>query len=126
MTEIPLLRPYWYIGCASMRLGRRPLAARILDQPLVLFRDEHGTPHALEDRCCHRGAPLSEGSVERGRLACSYHGWRYDGGGQVVEIPSLREDQRIPAGCSVKSYPCVERDAYVWVWMGDGEPAPPP
>ena len=33
---------------------------------------------ALQDECPHQGAPLSEGSIEDGRVVCSWHGWSFD------------------------------------------------
>ena len=33
---------------------------------------------ALNDGCPHQGAPLSEGSIEDGRIVCSWHGWSFD------------------------------------------------
>jgi phenylpropionate dioxygenase-like ring-hydroxylating dioxygenase large terminal subunit len=121
-----MLREYWYIACAASRLSGEPLAAAVLDRELVLFRDREGVPHALLDRCCHRGVRLSLGVVQDGTLACGYHGWRYDGAGRCVEIPSLTAERRIPEGVGVGSFPCVEQDSYVWVWLGSGAPTPPP
>jgi phenylpropionate dioxygenase-like ring-hydroxylating dioxygenase large terminal subunit len=112
-----MLYNFWYIACAASRLGSKPRATRVLDQELVLFRDDAGKPHALLNRCCHRGVQLSLGKVVDGAIACRYHGWRYDGSGRCIHIPSLTADGRIPKGAEVPSYPCVEQDGYVWVWM---------
>lgn len=32
---------------------------------------------AFEDRCPHRGHPLSEGACENGVLRCALHGWEF-------------------------------------------------
>jgi phenylpropionate dioxygenase-like ring-hydroxylating dioxygenase large terminal subunit len=121
-----LPRDDWYIACASSRLGRRrPVAARVLDRDLALFRDERGRAHALLDRCCHRGVRLSLGRVEGGRLACGYHGWRFDGDGRCTHIPSLVDARRIPDRCGVPSVPCAEHDGYVWTWAGEPHDTPP-
>jgi nitrite reductase/ring-hydroxylating ferredoxin subunit len=119
-----MLRNHWYIACASSRLESTPRAAKVCDDELVLFRDAQGAPHALLDRCCHRGVRLSRGRVCGGKIACGYHGWQYDGSGQCVHIPALLEGKRIPRGFVVPSFPCVEQDAYIWVWIGDGPPSP--
>jgi phenylpropionate dioxygenase-like ring-hydroxylating dioxygenase large terminal subunit len=120
-----MLLNHWYIACPAIRLPRgKPVAARVLDRDLVVFRDAGGAARALVDRCPHRGVPLSLGRVHDGTLACGYHGWRFDGAGACVHIPSLTEGQRIPAGCDVPTLACVERDGYVWVWMGEGAPVP--
>src|SRR6218665_1246595 len=78
---------------------------------------------ALEDRCCHRGVQLSLGSITAaGSLACRYHGWEYDGGDRCVHVPSLCTRTPVPEGFRVRSYPCIEQEHYVWVWMREGPP----
>lgn len=39
---------------------------------LALF-NHGGTFYAIDDSCPHRGAPLSEGYVQGGRVLCSWH-----------------------------------------------------
>lgn len=119
-----MLRNGWYPACASSRLAARPVASRVLDQDIVLFRDEAGVAHALLDRCCHRGVKLSLGKCTRGCVACPYHGWEYEGGGSCVHVPSLAAGQEIPKSFAVRSFPCNEQDSYVWVWMGGSAPYP--
>ena len=47
----------------------------ILGRDVVLWKDAEGRWRAVEDRCAHRLAALSLGSVkEDGTLACRYHG----------------------------------------------------
>jgi phenylpropionate dioxygenase-like ring-hydroxylating dioxygenase large terminal subunit len=124
-----MLRHYWYIACASSRLRAAPRAVRVLDADLVLFRDGDGAPMAVRDRCCHRGARLSLGRVVDGSLACRYHGWRYDGSGRCIHIPSLTTGEAIPDGACVEGYRCHEQQGYIWVWMGKSAEArdlPPP
>jgi phenylpropionate dioxygenase-like ring-hydroxylating dioxygenase large terminal subunit len=123
-----MIHNHWYIGCASSQLDTKPVAATILDRQVVLFRDDTAAPHALLDRCVHRGVRLSLGTIANGGLACGYHGWRFDGAGQCVHIPSLVQGQRIAKGCQVPPFPTREQDGYVWVWIGDRDPgdAPPP
>ena len=59
-----LLRNSWYIAAWADELGRdKPLARRICNVPVVLFRDVGGKAAALADRCCHRAAPLHLGNV---------------------------------------------------------------
>jgi phenylpropionate dioxygenase-like ring-hydroxylating dioxygenase large terminal subunit len=120
------IRNQWYVASASSRLGKKPRATRVLDLDLVLFRDRDGSARALLDRCAHRGVKLSLGRMTEGSLACAYHGWRFDGTGACVHIPSLVRGQRIAAGCTVPAFRTLEQDGYVWIWVGDSEPAPAP
>ena len=56
------LRNTWYVAGWDEELGGdKLLSRRILDEPLVHFRDGRGVPQALTDRCPHRFAPLSLG-----------------------------------------------------------------
>src|SRR5690606_18211680 len=87
-----------------------------LNEPVVLFRREDGTPVALEDRCCHRHAPLSLGKVVGDNLQCGYHGLTFGPSGECVDVPT---QDRIPPGAGVRAFPAVERWKWVWVWMGD-------
>lgn len=113
------MRNQWYVAALAADLKRKPLPATILGERIVLFRDETGTARALADRCPHRNVQLSLGKVEDGRLHCAYHGWQFDGQGQCVGIPSLCAGDRIPKGSQVPSYPLVEQDGYLWVFMGE-------
>jgi len=45
------LRDAWYVAAWADEIGQAPLARRILDEPIVLFRSIEGTIAALADRC---------------------------------------------------------------------------
>jgi len=79
----------WHPVAALEALGAAPLAVRLLEHDLVLWRDGSNDVHAWVDRCPHRGTRLSMGHVSRGRLECAYHGWQFEPGGHCVEIPAL-------------------------------------
>ena len=110
------LRNAWYVAAWAHELTHAPLARKIMNDDIVLYRKSDGGPAALEDRCCHRHLPLSFGKVEGDDLRCGYHGLRFDASGACVEIPGQKE---IPAQARVQTYPVVERWKWVWIWMGD-------
>ena len=58
MEKPVFVRNAWYIAAESRELGTQPLGRLLLEEPVVLYRRSDGTPVALEDRCCHRRAPL--------------------------------------------------------------------
>jgi phenylpropionate dioxygenase-like ring-hydroxylating dioxygenase large terminal subunit len=93
------------------------LVARVfLNEPIVLFRTPDGRPVALEDRCCHRAAPLSLGKLVGEHLQCGYHGLKFDSLGRCVETPGQKA---IPPGAFVRSYVICEKWSVAWIWMGD-------
>src|SRR5690625_4728689 len=57
----PFVRRAWYCAAWADELSENLLARRILDEPLVMFRDEDGKPHAISDICPHKFAPLHLG-----------------------------------------------------------------
>jgi len=116
------LRNAWYIAAWADEVTDTPVARRICDEPLVLFRDGSGMAAALADRCCHRSAPLSMGTVVAEGIQCGYHGLVIDGAGHCVRVPG---QARIPAEARVRCYPLVEKDQFLWVWMGDPAQADP-
>ena len=109
----------WYVACESAQLTGEPRGQRMLGQPVVLFRASDGTAHCLADTCIHRGGSLCRGKLVDGTIRCPYHGWRFDGAGRCVEIPSLSPETQVPARARVDSYPVREQWGWVWVFLGD-------
>ena len=116
------LRNQWYCAAFGHELKDKPLARSFLGEPVVIYRKADGAPAALEDRCCHRRAPLSEGRVEGDNLRCGYHGFLYEPSGTAIWAPG---QDRLPPGARVRSYPIVEKHGWIWIWMGDPALADP-
>jgi len=111
------IRNAWYVAAWSHEVtGDGLLARTIANEPLVLYRTGAGSVVAMEDRCCHRLAPLSMGRREGDDLRCMYHGMKFGPDGRCNEIPG---QAMIPAKAVVRDYPVVERGSWVWVWMGE-------
>ncbi len=115
-AERPWPRNAWYHAAWSHEVQAKPLARTICNEEIVLFRDKDGRASTLEDRCCHRATPLRLGEVTDKGLACGYHGLVFDGTGKCVFIPG---QDIISSSTKVKSFPTVERQKIVWIWMGD-------
>ncbi len=116
----PLLG-FWYPAmlAAAVRPGKMR-AQVLLGLPLLICRDSRGRLAALRDICPHRGMPLSFGHFDGTRLECCYHGWQFDMEGRCRHIPALVEGSPIqPDKIGVTTYPCEERDGYVWVYLPD-------
>ena len=106
----------WYAALPSSSVGRDLVALRAVGLPVVLFRTGAGSVVALEDRCAHRAYPLSAGTLVGDEVVCGLCGFRYDTDGQCVGVPS---QPNVPFGAKVASYPMVESDGIVWVWLGE-------
>src|SRR6266705_987500 len=110
------LRNSWYVAAWNHELiDGRKLARTILERPVVMYRGATGKVVALDDRCCHRAAPLSMGRIEGDDIRCMYHGMKFEPGGKCIQIPG---QDMIPPKRGVRSYPIVERYNLIWIWMG--------
>lgn len=114
------LRNGWYSAIWSRELKEKPVGKTFLNEKVVLFRNDRGEVGALEDRCCHRAAPLSLGEISGATLACGYHGLQFDVNGKCVHVPGQTD---VPPGAKVRSYPVHEKNNVVWIWMGDAAKA---
>ncbi len=118
-----LILENWYVAIFSKDLGPgQRIGRKLLNQPIVIYRADSGKVYALEDRCSHRAMPLSAGIVEGEIIRCAYHGVEFGDGGECKKIPN---QSRIPSKANIRSYPIVERDELVWIWMGNPANANP-
>ncbi|HEY3466142.1 MAG TPA: aromatic ring-hydroxylating dioxygenase subunit alpha [Amycolatopsis sp.] len=115
-------RNQWYVAAYGREVGRELFARTVLGEPIVFYRTESGEVTALADRCVHRRYPLSESRLDGDKIICGYHGFTYDRAGSCVAVPGQK---RIPRTARVPSYPVVEQDSFVWVWIGDRDLADP-
>ncbi len=94
-NEHPALRRCWHPVARNSEIGRDPVHIRLLGEDWVLVR-LGGRLAAFVDRCPHRLAPLSAGSVDGEVLRCGYHGWCFDATGACTSIPSLGTEKIPP------------------------------
>ena len=119
VSEVPALREYWYPVAYSTQVGAEPLSVTLFAEDYVVWRPAVDQPiHAAVDECPHRAARLSQGWVSDGCLVCPYHGWRFDGTGACVTIPSNDPELPIPPRAHVQSVLVEERYGLVWVCAG--------
>ena len=118
------LRRFWHPVMWADELADRPVAARLLDEPLVVVRLDGGV-RAFGDLCVHRGTALSLGWVEDGCLVCPYHGWTYDDAGVCTRIPASHRTN-IPNKARIQRYAATEHAGLVWVCLEAGPDADEP
>lgn len=109
---------YWHPVGWFADLGEQPQEALLLGARLVVWRDGP-VPRAALDRCPHRGTALSLGEVDaNGCLVCPYHGWRFEGSGQCVQVPQISPGSPVPSRARLSSVACQERHGLVWACLG--------
>ncbi len=73
----------------------RVMVYRGAEKPIAIFRLDDGY-YAIEDRCSHEEAALSEGEIENGKVECPLHGALFD--------IKTGKNLALPAVLPVKSY----------------------
>jgi phenylpropionate dioxygenase-like ring-hydroxylating dioxygenase large terminal subunit len=120
VTQASALRGCWHPVAFSDHVVDQPASRRVLGTSIVLWRDAAGCIVAALDRCPHRWAPLSAGTVSDGDLVCSYHGWRFASTGRATRIPHLELDSTLPPTACLDTIPANERFGMVWVNLDAG------
>ena len=44
----------------------------------ICVANVNGIYSALDNICLHRGGPLGQGMIEKGKVVCPWHGWEWD------------------------------------------------
>lgn len=108
----------WYAIMESKEVKSKPVGIKRLNEKLVLWRD-NGKLNCIYDQCCHRGASLALGCIKEGDIECPFHGFLYDGSGQVTCIPANGKAASVPERFKVHSYKVQEAYGFIWLWYGD-------
>ncbi|OHV36032.1 MULTISPECIES: aromatic ring-hydroxylating oxygenase subunit alpha [Pseudofrankia] len=118
-----ILARHWYPVALSREVRDQPVAARLLDERLVVYRAGDAVVVA-RDICPHRGVPLTLGTGNGETIACAYHGLRFGESGRCVAIPA-QPAAKIPARMTLLTYPAVERYGLVWTCLRPGQELAP-
>ena len=73
------------------------LLPEFLAEPLLATRDDERGDHLFPNVCTHRAHPVCLEAIDRPRLACGYHGRRFDLAGRCLAAPGFEEVTDFPA-----------------------------
>ena len=119
LIEHEALHHHWHVVAEGVDVAGAPVAVRLLGKDLVIWRSASGEVVAAPDRCPHREAPLSGGTLEDGCLVCPYHGWKFADEGRCVEVPSSGSGRPVPPAAHLATVRAQERYGLVWLCLGD-------
>jgi phenylpropionate dioxygenase-like ring-hydroxylating dioxygenase large terminal subunit len=115
----------WFPVACSADVGTTPVPVDAGGHAYVVVRLRPGDEvSAFPARCPHRLVPLTAGAVVEGRLRCPAHGWRFDGEGRCVDIPSLGEHGAPPPRADL-AVPWAVEERHGWVWLAPDRTATP-
>lgn len=100
------------------------LAVDLVDQPVLVIRDDDGSARAMSNVCLHRSMPLATGSGSARWIVCPYHQWSYGRDGSLHTAPMMEgADGFDIARCRLPQLAVEEWQGFVFVSMDD-DPAP--
>lgn len=114
MNQVP--KSNWFIACQTKELKKKTaFKSIIMGINIVLYRGDSGKVYALRNRCPHKNIELSLGRVDGEELSCRYHGWKFNGNGELLDIPCAAENEKL-LNCMVEKYCIEEKDGWIWIW----------
>jgi len=100
------------------------VAVDIVDQPVLVIRNDNGTVGATSNVCLHRAMPLVSGPGSARWIVCPYHQWSYGRDGSLHSAPMMdgAADFDIDQ-CRLPQLAVEEWNGFVFVSMHD-DPTP--
>ncbi len=84
--------------------------ADIVEEPIVILRDDKGVLRAFSRTCRHRGACIVEGAGSTKYLECPFHGWTYNLRGELLGARQMNRT----ADFHVRDWSLPELRVEVW------------
>lgn len=116
-----MIKNSWYAILPSKKIKKGQILGVVrLSLELAIFRTTTGELGCVKDKCTHRGAALSHGSLKGDCLACPFHGIEFTTEGKCHFIPangiSSKEDLK---RYNVEEYLVKEEHGIIYFWYGE-------
>lgn len=125
MTRFPFTSfpKSWFKVAYSDELKKGEVKAiKYFGRELVIFRGQDGQAHVTDAHCPHLGAHLGvQGRVEGNNIVCPFHGWKFSGNGDCVNIPYC---QKIPAKARLSAWQTCEVNGVIFAYFDKDKGAP--
>ena len=121
------MRRFWLPALVSSELPSPdcpPIRLKLLSEQLIGYRTTSGKVGLIQNACPHRGASLFFGRNEEEGLRCVYHGWKFDVGGNCVDMPSEPAESNFKSKVKATAYPTIEKAGLIWAYMGPADRKP--
>ena len=121
-TDIKKLYKYsWFPICQEKDvLNKKVYNIDLIDSSVSVIRISDGKYSVFDDRCPHRGAKLSGGTVENDCVVCPYHGMEFDcQTSEVVSFMASADVKHVKG--SLQIYKNKVYDNIIWAYLGSGK-----
>jgi choline monooxygenase len=81
----------------SATVSPREILPGLLNEPIMLVRDNQDQLRCLSNVCTHRGNILVTKACASKNIRCGYHGRRFDLSGKMVSMPEFEEAKNFPS-----------------------------
>jgi phenylpropionate dioxygenase-like ring-hydroxylating dioxygenase large terminal subunit len=125
--DVRLWGKVWQIACRAEEIPNVGdyVTYDILDESIIIVRNDSDSIQAFYNVCQHRGRRLTEGCGNGRQFRCNFHGWRWNLDGQNVFVNDRRAWGRMltPENTKLPSVQCESWGGWVWINMDpDCEP----
>ena len=117
------LQSGWYAILSSREVTPEPREVRRFGLDLVAWRTRVGTAVIQANRCAHRSAKLSLGTIKKDCIKCPYHGIEYNHNGECSFVPEVQK--AVPA-LHIQTFTVTEENDFIWLWLGEQPPQQKP
>jgi phenylpropionate dioxygenase-like ring-hydroxylating dioxygenase large terminal subunit len=99
------------------------VAIDLVDQPVLVIRDDDGAIRAMSNVCLHRSMPLASGSGSTRWIVCPYHQWSYGRDGTLHTAPLMDGADGFDVdACRLPQLAVEEWEGFVFVSMREDPP----
>ena len=120
----------WQHACHSSEIPRPGdfTEYKILDQSILVIRQQDGGVKAFQNACRHRGTALGcgTGTFRAGQVVCPFHGWRWNLEGKNTYIyarDAFREETVQQEDVDLPEIQTTERWGFVWINLDPDAPS---
>jgi phenylpropionate dioxygenase-like ring-hydroxylating dioxygenase large terminal subunit len=106
----------WYIIGKNQEFEtNKPYPILLQEKKYVVWRDEKEKYYALENKCSHKAARLSDGFIDQGCIVCPYHFTYFNEEGKLL-IGNLREkDQMREPPISISMFQVLKNADWIYL-----------
>ncbi|MEV6348284.1 aromatic ring-hydroxylating dioxygenase subunit alpha [Actinoplanes sp. NPDC051851] len=129
-AEKKLWKKWWQHACHETEIPRPGdfTEYQILDQSIVLVRQQDGSVRGFHNACRHRGTALAcgSGTFRRGEMVCPFHGWRWNLAGKntyVYAKDGFRDDTVEQDDIDLPEVQVALRWGFVWINLDPHAPS---